>query len=189
MGEDLGAHGASWGVGTGVWGAGPPRACRRGCRWASQVGMEAGRALEVQTPPAALLSAGPVSLRTGWPSRGGSAGARWCDAQGSVSVWRVSPAGQAAVGHRGLGPPRVPLQCWGVDNNARLTTRTPYGNNCGQTRPWEPPRPPTTGAGTGPVRPSAAPEQSRRPAPRPPAPAPCVPPPCLRAPDSTRSHQ
>lgn len=98
VGEDLGTRRASWGVGTEVWGAwsflghgdralgctelpgawgqrsgvqGPLRACRKGCRWASQVGMEAGRTLEVQTPPAALLSAGPVSLHSGrgWPSR------------------------------------------------------------------------------------------------------------------------
>lgn len=98
MGEDLGTRRASWDVGTEVWGAwsflghgdralgctelpgawgqrsgvqGPLRACRKGCRWASQVGMEAGRTLEVQTPPAALLSAGPVSLHSGrgWPSR------------------------------------------------------------------------------------------------------------------------
>lgn len=125
-GGDMGHMGhmsGAWGQRSGMWS--PLWACRIGRRRVSRVGVEAGRASGVQTPPAVLLSVGPVSLCTVGLGVAQSQWLSWgsvCDVQGCVSVWQASPAGQAAVCHP--GPPSVSLQSWGMDNDRRLTTRT-----------------------------------------------------------------
>lgn len=118
----------------------------------------------------------------------GSAGARWCGARGSVSVWRASPAGrrrsvteawvlQASLSSVGVWT--TTFESRQGPNTVITTARpAPRSHRCRPRRELV----------TGPVRPSAAPEQSHRPALRPHGPVflPASSAPCP-APDSTRS--
>lgn len=105
----------------------------------------------------------------------GSAGARWCGARGSVSVWRASPAGrrrsvteawvlQASLSSVGVWT--TTFESRQGPNTVITTARpAPRSHRCRPRRELV----------TGPVRPSAAPEQSHRPALRPPmAPSSCL---------------